>query len=77
MLFKIDKNLSSIFIAKGDKPAQKLAYEETTEKLNSDFTAVGLSDVYTRWNKNKELNYKSDLKKKKKRLQHSISFEIS
>ena len=79
MLFKVDKNLSSILIAKGDKPAQKLAYEElsTTEKLNSDFTAVGLSDVYTRWNKNKELNNKSDLKKKKKRLQHSISFEIS
>ena len=45
MLFKIDKHLSSILVAKkGDKPAQKIAYEElsTTEKLNSDLTAVGL-----------------------------------
>ena len=66
MLFKIDKHLSSILIAKGDKPAQKIAYEElsTTEKLNSDLTAVGLSNVYN----------KSELEKK--RLQHSISFEI-
>ena len=54
MLFKINKHLSSILIAKGDKPAQKIAYEElsTTEKLKSDLTAVGLSDVYTRGNKN-------------------------
>ena len=28
MLFKIDKHLSSILIAKGDKPAQKIAYED-------------------------------------------------
>ena len=42
MLFKIDK------------PAQKIAYEElsTTEKMNSDLTAVGLSDVHTKGNKN-------------------------
>ena len=54
MLFKINKHLSSILIAKGDKPAQKIAYEElsTTKKLNSDLTAVGLSDVYTNGNKN-------------------------
>ena len=54
MLFKIYKHQSSIVIAKGDKPAQKIAYEElsTTEKLNLDLTAVGMSDVYTRGNKN-------------------------
>ena len=54
MLFKIDKHLSSILIAKGDKPAQKISYEELSamEKLISDLTAVGLSDVYTRGNKN-------------------------
>ena len=49
MLYKIDMHLLSILIAKGNKPAQKIACvymrtEEllTTEKLNSDLTAVGL-----------------------------------
>ena len=48
----------------------------TTEKLNSDLTAVGLSDVYCVHKREQELNNKSELEKKKKRLQHSISSEI-
>ena len=42
-----------------DKPAQKIVYEElstTAERLNSDLTAVRLSDVYTRGNKNLTIN---------------------
>ena len=49
MLYKIDMHLLSFLIADGNKPAQKIACvymrtEEllTTEKLNSDLTAVGL-----------------------------------
>ena len=67
-----------LFKNKIDKPAQKIAYEElsTTEKLNSDLTAVGLSDAYTLHKREKEWNNKSELENKKKRLQHSISSKI-
>ena len=49
MLFKIDKHLSSILIAKGDKPAQNISYDELSTMENSGLTAVGLrvSDVFS------------------------------